>query len=85
MLMKLVSFMLFQQLLDVVISNSFVRIKTTWGQLACNNEFLKVNLVSKYNEGKMLHLMMLLMMMMMMMMMIDDDDGNDDQYYEDNY
>ena len=48
-----------------------------------NNEFLKVNLVSKYNEGKMLHLMMLLLMMMMMM--IDDDDGNDDQYYEDNY
>ena len=52
--------------------------------MLCNNEFLKVNLVSKYNEGKMLHLMMLLMMMMMMMM-IDDDDGNDDQYYEDNY
>ena len=51
--------------------------------MLCNNEFLKVNLVSKYNEGKMLHLMMLLMMMMMMM--IDDDDGNDDQYYEDNY
>ena len=49
--------------------------------MLCNNEFLKVNLVSKYNEGKMLHLMMLLMMMMM----IDDDDGNDDQYYEDNY
>ena len=54
--------------------------------MLCNNEFLKVNLVSKkYNEGKMLHLMMLLLMMMMMMMMIDDDDGNDDQYYEDNY
>ena len=52
--------------------------------MLCNKEFLKVNLVSKYNEGKMLHLMMLLMMMMMMMM-IDDDDGNDDQYYEDNY
>ena len=51
--------------------------------MLCNNEFLKVNLVSKYNEGKMLHLMMLLLMMMMMM--IDDDDGNDDQYYEDNY
>ena len=51
--------------------------------MLCNNEFLKVNLVSKYNEGKMLHLMMLLMMMMMMM--IDGDDGNDDQYYEDNY
>ena len=51
--------------------------------MLCNNEFLKVNLVSKYNEGKMLHLMVL--MMMMMMMMIDDDDGNDDQYYEDNY
>ena len=51
--------------------------------MLCNNEFLKVNLVSNYNEGKMLHLMMLLLMMMMMM--IDDDDGNDDQYYEDNY
>ena len=51
--------------------------------MLCNNEFLKVNLVSKYNEGKMLNLMMLLMMMMMMM--IDGDDGNDDQYYEDNY
>ena len=50
--------------------------------MLCNNEFLQVNLVSKYNEGKMLHLMVL---MMMMMMMIDDDDGNDDQYYEDNY
>ena len=32
--------------------------------MLCNNEFLKVNLVSKYNEGKMLHLMMLMMMMM---------------------
>ena len=51
--------------------------------MLCNNEFLQVNLVSKYNEGKMLNLMMLLMMMMMMM--IDGDDGNDDQYYEDNY
>ena len=51
--------------------------------MLCNNEFLKVNLVSKYNEGKMLHLMMLLLLMMMMM--IDDDDGNDDHYYEDNY
>ena len=38
--------------------------------MLCNNEFLKVNLVSKYNEGKMLHLMMLMMMMMMMLLMM---------------